>query len=197
MAADLAVRAEDRLAKRKAELQRRASHANPPRPTVDAALSDAASDHELDMAARLLKAQALDATDAHRLAVRLLRPLSGDSAEPREVVQSALQTDDPIRLEAAVAGWIDSLPDLLVHDLRILRSAAHWLEKNARVQVGDITDPQHDDAPEAGHDEDSEDGDHDHALDAVHEDLSEQLTETLEAVAAEGAEEQRWPVMKV
>ncbi len=131
------------------------------------------------MAARLLKAQALDATDAHRLAVRLLRPLSGDSAEPREVVQSALQTDDPIRLEAAVAGWIDSLPDLLVHDLRILRSAAHWLEKNARVQVGDITDPQHDDAPEAGHDEDSEDGDHDHALDAVHEDLSEQFDRDL------------------
>ncbi len=173
-AADLAVRAEERLAKRKAELLRRSAQANPPRPVVEAALAEACSDHELDLAARLLKAQALDATDAHRLAQRLLRPLAGDSSDPKAIVRAALNSDDPIRTEASLAGWVDSLPDMLVHDLRILRAASQWLDKNARVQIGDITDPQHDDA------EPESEGDDEHAdNDAHHFEAQEELAATL------------------
>ena len=157
--ADQAVRAEERIAKRKADLERRAKMADPSRPSVDSILRDATQEYELDLAARLLKAPALDATDAHRLALRMIRPKAGDDSDPAKVVVDAIGVTDPVRTDAALAGWIDALPDLLAHDLRILRAAAHWLDRNARVQIGEITEPQHE--PDGGHDEHDEHDEHD------------------------------------
>jgi transcriptional accessory protein Tex/SPT6 len=163
--ADLAVRSEERIERRRAELQRRAAAADPARPCVEALLADSVNEFELDLAARVLKSPALDATDAHRLAKRLLRPLAGDSADPVQVVHQALGTDDPLRVQSALAGWQDALPDLFHYDLRILRAASQWLERNAKIQIGEIIEPQREDP----HDEvEADSASNEHTTDEPH-----------------------------
>ncbi|MEO1614916.1 MAG: S1 RNA-binding domain-containing protein [Planctomycetota bacterium] len=78
------------------------------------------------------------ASDANRLAVRLLNPQKGDSSDPKELADALEDVSDAA---AAVEGLSQVVPQRLAGDPRVISAAVRWLSRNAKIHISDVHDP--------------------------------------------------------
>ena len=78
------------------------------------------------------------ATDANRLAVRVLSPQKGDPKEAAELAESIEPITDK---SAAIEQLPAALLTRLAGDPRVISAAVRWLSKNAKIHISNVHDP--------------------------------------------------------
>ncbi|TWT53900.1 General stress protein 13 [Rubripirellula amarantea] len=134
-----AVKSEQEIEARKAELQEAWRQTALSDPAIGHAINKAGSMRVLARLARRLKSESAAASsDSTHLAVRVLNPQKGDGDAFAEIAGKIEAITD---VDAAVAGLDTSLAERLSGDPRMIASAVRWLSKHARIKITTIHDP--------------------------------------------------------
>jgi transcriptional accessory protein Tex/SPT6 len=134
-----ALKNEQHIARRREELHEVWEKTSLQDPAIGQAIKKSNSLRMLARLGRRLKAESHDqATDATRLAARVLNPQKGDGSDFEAIAGKIEGLQDP---QAAVAGLDQALAKRLAGDPRVIASAVRWLVKNAKIHVASISDP--------------------------------------------------------
>ena len=107
--------------------------------SIRSAIQKARSVHELERLLRTTRTVAGGLDEATRLAIRLLNPETADTTDLTAIATSL--SGDEGHATKAVEQLAGGLKKAIPHNQAIVDSAARWLERNAKIKIGEIRDP--------------------------------------------------------